>query len=142
MNLRRAVLPLISLIALTYVALHSPALAWIGRGLGHRVGRCYFSCGGWLAGRPVDVIAAWVLLALAGAAAWRLAGHPLAASFERPLVFGIAWLALTSVSAAVFGAIGWAVGVPLLRPPAEPLLASIPAILTLAALRRRWPPPP
>ena len=32
MNLRRAVLPLISLIAVAYVAAHSPALAWIGRG--------------------------------------------------------------------------------------------------------------
>jgi hypothetical protein len=142
MNLRRAVLPLISLIALAYVALHSPALAWIGRGLGHRVGRCYFSCGGWIAGRPVDMIAGWVLLAVAGAAAWRLAGHRLVVPFERPLVLGLAWLALTSVPAAVLGALAWAVGVPLLRPPAGPLLASIPAILTLAALRQPWLPPP
>ena len=66
MNLRRAVLPLISLIAVAYVAAHSPALAWIGRGLGHRVGRCYFSCGGWIAGRPVDMLAAWLLLARVG----------------------------------------------------------------------------
>ena len=141
MNLRRAVLPLISLIAVAYVAAHSPALAWIGRGLGHRVGRCYFSCGGWIAGRPVDMLAAWLLLALAGIAAWWLAGHRLAASFERPLVFGLAWLALTAVPAAMVGAVGWAVGTPLLRPPAGPLLASIPAILCLAALRGRFPPP-
>jgi hypothetical protein len=141
MNLRRAVLPLISLIVLAYVATHSPVLGWIGRGLGLRVGRCYFSCGGWLAGRPVDMIAAWLLLAAAGAAAWWLAGCRRVDSYERPLVFGIAGLGLIAVPAAVVGAAGWMVGTPLLRPPGGPLLASIPAMLCFAVLRRRWQPP-
>ncbi|HET7239576.1 MAG TPA: hypothetical protein VFI77_00350, partial [Gemmatimonadales bacterium] len=141
MNLRRAVLPLISLIALAYVATHSPVLGWIGRGLGLRVGRCYFSCGGWLAGRPVDMIAAWLLLAAAGAAAWWLAGCRYIDSSERPLAFGIAWLGLIAVPAALVGAIGWMVGAPLLRPPGGPLLASIPAVVCLAVLRRCRQPP-
>ncbi len=141
MILRRAVLPLISLIVLAYVAAHSPVLGWIGRGLGLRVGRCYFSCGGWLAGRPVDMIAAWLLLAASGAAAWWLAGCRRVDSFERPLIFGTAWLGLIAVPAAAVGAIGWALGAPLLRPPAGPLLVSIPAVVCLALLRRRWQPP-
>jgi len=141
MNLRRAVLPLISLIALAYVATHSPVLGWIGHGLGLRVGRCYFSCGGWLAGRPVDMIAAWLLLAAAGAAAWWLAGCRELDSSERPLAFGVAWLGLIAVPAAMVGAIGWMVGAPLLRPPVGPLLASVPAVVCLALLRRRWQPP-
>src|SRR4051794_41953685 len=107
MNLRRAVLPLISFIALAYVALHSPALAWIGRGLGHRVGRCYFSCGGWIAGRPVDMIAGWVLLAVAGGAAWRLAGHRLGGPVARPRVVRVTWRGPPPAS----GGLPW--GVPL-----------------------------
>jgi hypothetical protein len=141
MKLRRAVLPLMSLIVLAYVATHSPALRWLGRGLGPRVGRCYFSCGGWASGRPVDMIAAWLLLAAAGATAWWLAGCRRAESFERPLVFGIALLGLIAVPAAMTGAIGWALGLPLLRPPVGPLLTSVPAILCLVALRPRWQPP-
>src|SRR3954452_6519069 len=88
------------------------------------------------------MIAGWVLLGVAGGAGGWGPGHRLVVPFERPLVLGLAWLALTSVPAAVLGALAWAVGVPLLRPPAGPLLASIPAILTLAALRQPWLPPP
>lgn len=137
MSLRRAVLPLITLLVLAYVATHSPVLGWIGRGLGLRVGRCYFSCGGWVAGRPIDMLAAWLLLGAAASAAWWLAGSRGVHAFERPLAFGLALLGLIAVPAAAVGAIAWALGMPLLRPPQGPLLAAIPAIVCLLALRRR-----
>jgi hypothetical protein len=142
-TVRRAVLPLMALLLAGYVMAHSPVLGWLGRGLGLRVGRCYFTCGGWIAGGDLASMAvAWFLLLAAAGAAWLLAGHLSATSFERPLGFGLAWLAFVAVPSAALGAIGWAVGVPLLRPPAGPLLAAVPAVVALAAWRSRWPAPP
>jgi hypothetical protein len=139
MSVRRAVLPVMALLLAAYVAAHSPVSGWLGRGLGLRVGRCYFTCGGWIAGgEPASMAAAWVLLLAAGGAAWLHAGPSWAAASERSLVFGLAWLAFIAVPSAALGAIGWAFGVPILRPPLGPLLAAGPALLGLAIGRSRW----
>ena len=139
MTVRRAVLPLMALLLAGYVAVHSPVLGWLGRGLGVRVGRCYFTCGGWIAGGDVaSMAAAWLLLLAAAGAAWLQTALPWASSFERPIVFGLAWLAFVAVPSAALGALGWALGVPLLRPPVGPLLAALPALVVLGARRPRW----
>ena len=139
MTARRALFPLMVLLLAVYVAAHSPVLGWMGRGMGVRVGRCYFTCGGWIAGGDVgSMAAAWLLLLAAACAAWLQAGHPWMPSFERPLGFGLAWLGFVAVPSAALGALGWALGVPLLRPPSGPLLAALPALLALAAGHRRW----
>jgi hypothetical protein len=139
MTLRRAVLPLMTVLLAGYVVAHSPVLGWLGRGLGIHLGRCYFVCGGWVAGGDgASMAAGWLLLLAAAGAAWVLAGHPWAASYERPLWFALAWLALVAVPSAALGAIGWAVGVPLLRPPLGPMLAAAPALLVLALERAHW----
>jgi hypothetical protein len=139
MTVRRAVLPIMVLLLAGYVAAHSPALGWLGHGLGLRVGRCYFTCGGWVAGGDLPgMAAAWLLLLAAAGAAWVLAGQPWAAPFERPLWFGLAWLGLVAVPSAALGAIGWWIGVPLLRPPLGPVLAALPSLLLLVAERSHW----
>jgi hypothetical protein len=139
MTVRRAVFPLMVLLLAGYIAAHSPLLGWVGRGLGVRVGRCYFTCGGWIArGDIASMAAAWLLLLAAAGAAWLQAAHPWASSFERQLGFGLAWLAFIAVPSAALGAIGWALGLPLLRPPLGPLLAALPALLALGAGRSRW----
>jgi hypothetical protein len=139
MRLRRAVLPLMTLLFAGYVTAHSPVLRWLGRGVGLAVGRCYFTCGGWIAGGdPASMAAGWLLLLATAGAAWVLAGQPWAAPFERPLWYGVVWLGLVAVPGAALGAVGWAAGLPLLRPPLGPVLTAVPSLLLLVAERAHW----
>jgi hypothetical protein len=139
MTVRRAVLPFMALLLALYVAAHSPVLGWLGRGMGLHVGRCYFTCGGWIAGGDLaSMAAAWALLLAAAGVAWLQAARLGLASFELPLGFGLLWLGFVALPSAALGAAGWALGVPLLRPPAGPLLAAVPALIALLAGRSHW----
>lgn len=140
MTARKLVLPLIAAILASYALAHSPALGLLARLVHSPSRRCYFRCAGWVAnGRVVDMAAALALVTVAVVAGWFLSGRTAGKSYERPLVFGLNVLSLTVVPSALLGFAGWLLHVPLLRPPAGPLLAAIPgATIVAIAITRGW----
>jgi hypothetical protein len=121
-----------------YVVMHSPLRDLIAASLGLRSRVCYFVCGETGVGQ--SSAAAWVLIACALGAAWVTAawfGH----REERLLAFGLLALAFVSVPAAAIGGVATWTGTVLLRPPAGPLLAAVPAAFAIGfGLLRGWRP--
>jgi hypothetical protein len=129
-----------------YVLLHSPARPVLARLLGMETSGCYFCLGNYAAGQLVDPLAALVLIVLGLLAGWILADRVEGPAYERLLTVGLLAATWITVPAAAVGAVAYWWGLPLLRPPLGPLLASVPSagvvIVGLAAgWRPRWPSP-
>src|SRR5262249_51160846 len=109
---------------------------------GYSSADCY-PCGGTPGiHRFADSAAALILIVLAALAAAFAATLLIEATAERILAFGLLALGFIVVPSALLGGLGSVLGVGLLRPPAGPLVAALPAGTTLAlALRRGWRPP-
>jgi hypothetical protein len=131
-----------------YVTLHTPLRAAIAHLLGFSSRGCYV-CAQNVTGTDVAhaAVAAVLLLAAAtGAAA--TASHFDGRRYEWPLIFGLALIGFVTVPASAIGGLASLTGGGYLRPPAGPLLASIPALgVAAGALRGGWrpafhPPPP
>jgi hypothetical protein len=138
--MRRLVLPTMGALLAGYVAAHSPLVRLVGRAVGRDIHRCYFSCLGWPpAGRLLDAVAALLSLMLAGGAARLIAARLPMRGAERLLAFGLLALGFVVVPASLLGFAGWLMDARPLRPPAGPLLAAVPAAITIIlALRRGW----
>jgi hypothetical protein len=124
-----------------YVTLHTPLRAAIAQVLGLSSRGCYL-CARTVSGPDVAhaaVAAALVLVAMTAAAA--TASSFTGPRYERPLIFGLAVIGLVTVPAAAIGGLASLTGGGSLRPPAGPLLASLPALaVAAAALRGGWRP--
>jgi len=141
-GVRGATLPLMVAAFVIYVVLHSPFRDLIAAGLGLHSRVCYFVCSDAVTLSSAAVAgSAWALILLAMLAASTVTDWPDLATYERPLVFGMATLAFISgPSAAVAAIAGWT-GTALLKPPGGPLLAALPAALVVGVgLARGWRP--
>jgi len=141
-TVRQLTMPLLVMAAAMYFLFHSPLRDLVAAALGLSSRVCYFVCTDAVTfGTLATALSAWTLIVLAMLAAARVAGGPELASFERPLVFGLAMLGFISVPASVIaGVAGWT-STRLLKPPGGPLLAALPAALVVAAgLARGWRP--
>lgn len=134
-------LPTMLLALAAYVVVHSPLNHGLATLFGLTSKQCY-PCGGTPgAGRVVDSLAALLFIAVALLAAASVSSVLAATAAERPLAFGLLGLGFVSAPAATLGAIGSAVHVGLLRPPAGPLICAMPATLALVlGFRSGWRP--
>jgi hypothetical protein len=125
-----------------YVVFHSPVRNVVATLLHSSSRACYFACGvGPAGGRVGEAAAAWLLIAMAAAAAWVVTDRCDVAPYERPLVFGMAALAFIAGPAAAIGGIASWTGTRLLHPPLGPLAAAMPAALVVAmGVRLGWRP--
>jgi hypothetical protein len=123
-----------------YVLLHSPLRDLIATTLGLHSRVCYFVCDDVVTVGPIlDAVSAWVLIVTAMLAGSTLTAWSGVASYERPLVFGLGTLACISGPSATIAVIAGWTGTTLLRPPAGPLMAALPAvaIVSMGAWHRR-----
>jgi hypothetical protein len=126
-----------------YVVSHSPLRQVIAQWSGREAAGCYFVCDPasldlrTLLGR----LSAWMLIGSALLAASAVTDWLDGVTYERPLVLGLAALALVVVpSAAIAGLATWT-DTALLRPPLGPTLAMLPSIAVSAMrLRAGWRP--
>jgi hypothetical protein len=147
---RRLALFVMAAALAAYIAMHSPLRDPIGEIVGFHRPTCYFCLDslsgfelpGSLPGSEApDSLAAAALILLAGFAGWAVAARFAWPVYEQLLVFGLVTVALVIVPAAAIGGLGSLTGETYLRPPAGPLLTSIPAVaLLVAALLRGWRP--
>ena len=116
---------------LAYAALHSP----IGVRLDNFLGTapdCVWRCG------PLDTVlvplTALLLVGVAGLAAWLCVRLIVLRPLERVLAWGMVTYAFMVVPAALLAELGDLIGHALLRAPLGPLLAAVPAAVTIAVL--------
>jgi hypothetical protein len=124
-----------------YVTLHTPLRGVIANLLGFSSRGCYL-CARTVTGSDLAhaaVAAVLVLAAVTAAAA--TASYFNGPRYEWPLIFGLAVIGFVTIPAGAIGGLASLTGGGYLRPPAGPLLASIPALAVAArALRGGWRP--
>ena len=136
----------VAIALVAYVLLHTPIGVRIDNALG-TAPDCVWRCGPL---HPIAIpMAALFLVAAAFVAAWVCVRLIALRSLERVVAWGIAAYAFIVVPAALLGELSDLVGHPLLRPPIGPVLASLPAVGTVAVvvwhahregrLRQLWP---
>jgi hypothetical protein len=143
MQTRRLILPVMAMLLLLYGLLHSPVRRAIAGFFHLASDTCYFACpaAALSLSRMAEVAAGWILIVAALAAAWPIADWFMGESYERAIIYGLSALACLVVPAAALGGLGVWAQLPLLRPPAGPLLVAIPSIVILvAAIRQGWRP--
>jgi hypothetical protein len=141
-RLRPYMLPMMVGLLFLYGALHSPLRSIIARSLGLQAQSCYFVCRSSLTvSRIADSWSSLAAILVAGLAAWLVADWYDGTRYERPLAFGLSMLAFIVMPAATVGGVGAWAHLPLLRPPAGPLLVGLPAALVVGfGLYRGWRP--
>jgi hypothetical protein len=127
-----------------YVVLHSALRGFIAALVHAETRGCYFCLDAypWATIAGVGVATGYIALALLAAS--QLADRWTGTAPERPIVFGLVALSSIAVPSAAIGAVGYGLGLPLLKPPVGPLLASVPAGILVAVgfaggWRPRWP---
>jgi hypothetical protein len=135
------VLAVVSAGLLAYVVLHTPARNHVGDWLGVGSQGCYICISSAEGARLADALAAAVLIGAAALAAGAITEGGNGPSFERPLTFGIAVLALLTAPAAVVGGVASLTDSTLARPPFGLLLAAVPSVvIAVASAWRGWRP--